>query len=47
MGTTVPFNAEWQAKFDAAKKAQAAAVAADPDHPPAPSYDNCARRRSS
>ena len=37
----MPLNAEWQAKYDAAMKAQAAAVAADPDHPPAPPYDNC------
>ena len=41
LGTRIPFNAEWQAEFDAARKAQAAAVAADPDHPPAPTYDNC------
>jgi hypothetical protein len=37
----LPFTAEWQAKYDAALQAQAAAVAADPDHPPAPPYDNC------
>jgi hypothetical protein len=42
MSAEIPFNAEWQAKFEAAKKAQEAAVAADPDHPPAPTtYDNC------
>jgi hypothetical protein len=38
----VPFTPEWQAKFDAAKQAQAAALAADPNHPPGPSYNNCA-----
>jgi hypothetical protein len=37
----IPFNAEWQAQFDAAVAAQQAAVAADPDHPPAPPYNNC------
>lgn len=37
----MPLNAEWQAKFDAAAKAQAAAVQADPDHPPAPPYPPC------
>jgi hypothetical protein len=37
----IPFNAEWQAKFDAAKKAYDDAIAADPDHPPAPAYNNC------
>jgi len=37
----IPFNAEWQAKFDAAQAAQQAAIAADPEHPPAPPYDNC------
>jgi hypothetical protein len=42
MSGTLPFNTEWQAKFDAAKQAQQAAVAADPDHPPAPTYNNCA-----
>jgi hypothetical protein len=41
LGAKVPFNAQWQAKFDAAKKAQDAAVAADPEHPPAPAYNNC------
>jgi hypothetical protein len=41
LGAKVPFNAEWQAKFDAAKKAADAAVAADPNHPPAPAYNNC------
>jgi hypothetical protein len=41
MAAQIPFNAEWQAKFDAAREAQQAAVAADPDHPPAPSYNNC------
>jgi hypothetical protein len=38
---TMPLNAEWQAKFDAAARAQAAAVKADPDHPPAPPYPPC------
>ena len=42
MTSTLPFTPEWQAKFDAAKAAQAAAVAADPNHPPAPTYNNCA-----
>jgi len=42
MSATLPFNAEWQARFDAARQAQQAAVAADPDHPPAPTYNNCA-----
>src|SRR5215470_17467649 len=42
VGASFPFTAEWQAKFDAAKAAQAAAVAADPNHPPAPKYNNCA-----
>ena len=42
MVTTLPFNAEWQAKFDAAQQAHDAAVAADPEHPPAPPYNNCA-----
>jgi hypothetical protein len=37
----IPFNAEWQAKYDAARKAQQAAIAADPAHPPAPPYNNC------
>jgi hypothetical protein len=37
----LPFNAEWQAKFDAAKKAYDDAIAADPDHPPAPAWNNC------
>jgi hypothetical protein len=41
MGAKIPFNAEWQAKLDAATKAYEAAVAADPDHPPAPPYNNC------
>jgi len=41
-GSKIPFTAEWQAKYDAALAALAAAVAADPDHPPAPAYDNCA-----
>jgi hypothetical protein len=39
---TFPFTPEWQAKFDAAKAAQAAAVTADPNHPPAPIFNNCA-----
>jgi hypothetical protein len=38
---SVPFNAEWQAKFDAAVKERDAVVAADPSHPPGPSYNNC------
>jgi hypothetical protein len=42
MSAVVPFTPEWQAKFDAAKAAQAEAVAADPNHPPAPTYNNCA-----
>jgi hypothetical protein len=37
----IPFNAEWQVKFDAGQKARAAAIAADPAHPPAPPYNNC------
>jgi hypothetical protein len=37
----MPFNAEWQAKFDAVKKQHDDAVAADPDHPPAPPYPPC------
>jgi hypothetical protein len=37
----MPLTPEWQAKFDAAAKAQAAAVQADPDHPPAPPYPPC------
>jgi hypothetical protein len=41
MSSTLPFNAQWQAKLEAAKKAQQAAIAADPDHPPAPAYNNC------
>ena len=41
MGAKVPFNARWQAEFEAAEKARRAAVAADPDHPPAPTYNNC------
>ncbi|HET8697544.1 MAG TPA: hypothetical protein VFO94_08675 [Gammaproteobacteria bacterium] len=41
LGAKVPFNAEWQAKFDAAKKAADEAAAADPAHPPAPAYNNC------
>jgi hypothetical protein len=41
LGAELPFNAEWQAKYDAAKKAQAAAAAADPAHPPAPPYSPC------
>jgi hypothetical protein len=41
LGAPVPFNAEWQAKFDAAKKAYDDAIAADPDHPPAPVFYNC------
>ena len=43
MNVTFPFTPEWQARFDAAKAAQAAAVAADPAHPPAPTYNNSAR----
>ena len=41
MSATLPFTPEWQAKYDAAKAAQAAAVAVDPNHPPAPNYNNC------
>lgn len=41
LGAKVPFNAEWQAKFDAAKQAADAAAAADPNHPPAPVHNNC------
>ncbi len=41
MGAELPFNAEWQAKFEAAKKTQEAAAAADPAHPPAPPYPPC------
>jgi hypothetical protein len=41
LGARIPFNAEWQAKFDAARKAYDDAIAADPDHPPAPAYNNC------
>ncbi|HEY7671591.1 MAG TPA: hypothetical protein VIC71_05180, partial [Gammaproteobacteria bacterium] len=41
MGARIPFTAEWQAKFDAAKKANDDAIAADPDHPPAPVHNNC------
>lgn len=37
----MPLNAEWQAKFDAAAKAQADAVQANPDYPPAPPYQPC------
>jgi hypothetical protein len=37
----MPLNAEWQKKFDAAAQAHAAAVQADPDHPPAPPYPPC------
>ena len=41
LNAKIPFNAEWEAKFDAAKRANAAAIAADPQHPPAPAYNNC------
>jgi hypothetical protein len=41
IGARIPFNAEWQAKLDEILKANAAAIAADPDHPPAPAYNNC------
>jgi hypothetical protein len=41
MSSALPFNTQWQARLDAAKQAQEAAVAADPDHPPAPAYNNC------
>ena len=41
LGARMPFNAEWQAKFDAVKKEHDDAVAADPDHPPAPPYPPC------
>jgi hypothetical protein len=37
----LPFNAEWQAKYDAALKARADAVQADPNHPPGPAHNNC------
>ena len=37
----LPFTPEWQTKFDAAKALQAAAIAADPKHPPALPYNNC------
>jgi hypothetical protein len=37
----IPFNPEWQAKLDAIVKANQEAIAADPDHPPAPPYNNC------
>jgi hypothetical protein len=37
----IPFNAEWQAKYEAARESWQAAIAADPAHPPAPAYDNC------
>jgi hypothetical protein len=38
---TLRFNAEWQAKYDAAVKERDAAVAADPNHPPGPAHNNC------
>jgi hypothetical protein len=41
LGAEIAFNAEWQAKFDAARKAYDDAIAADPEHPPAPAYNNC------
>jgi hypothetical protein len=41
LGAKMPLNAEWQAKFDAIKKEHDDAVAADPDHPPAPAYPPC------
>jgi hypothetical protein len=41
MNAKIPFTPEWQAKFEAAKKSYADAIAADPDHPPAPAYNNC------
>lgn len=41
MTARIPFNAEWQPRYDAAVAARNAAVAADPDHPPAPPYNNC------
>lgn len=41
MGAKLPFNAEWQAKVDEVQRAWDAVVAQDPDHPPAPPYDNC------
>src|SRR5512143_674674 len=41
LGARMPFNAEWQAKVDAIKKEHDDAVAADPDHPPAPPYVPC------
>jgi hypothetical protein len=42
MTAVLPFTPEWQAEFDAVEKAHDAAVAADPDHPPAPPYPPCA-----
>ena len=41
MSVKIPFNAEWQQKYDEATAAQQARIAADPDHPPAPPYNNC------
>jgi hypothetical protein len=41
MSARLPFNAEWQAKYDAAFKARADAVQADPNHPPGPAHNNC------
>jgi len=42
MSAAPQFTSEWQANYDASKAALAAAVAADPNHPPAPAYNNCA-----
>jgi len=41
LSAKMPFNAEWQAKYDAAFREGAAAVQADPNHPPAPPYPPC------
>src|SRR5262245_66449962 len=41
LGAKMPFNAEWQAKFDAAKKERDDFAAADPDHPPVQPYPPC------
>jgi hypothetical protein len=41
IGARLPFNAQWKAQYDAAFKARADTVQADPNHPPGPSYNNC------
>ena len=41
LGAKMPFNAEWQAKFDAAKKERDDFAASDPDHPPVQPYPPC------